>query len=225
MTTPSEVPAIVETVVRYECPKRGNNCRVPYVPKTMRAAEAIKANPEKSNRAIAAEIGADEKTVRKAREATADQSAVQERIGLDGKTRKLPAQVKVNGQSMDIGRLGPAAQEQIAAAIAPEEYTAAAERGLLNIARGIEPCNPETWCGAEKPLADRLDEICDHAWNICQDKSNWSPAVTEHEWKERIARHMRAMRSSFESLSKIARKSSERQAKIAAKVAARRKAA
>jgi hypothetical protein len=83
---------IVETVVRYECPKCGNNCQcgVPYVPKTARAREAIEANPEKSNRAIAAEIGADEKTVRKARKSTADQSAVQERVGLDGKTRKVP---------------------------------------------------------------------------------------------------------------------------------------
>lgn len=45
--------------------------------------QAIKANPQKSNRAIAEEIGADEKTVRKAR---ADQSAPEaERTGRDGK--------------------------------------------------------------------------------------------------------------------------------------------
>jgi hypothetical protein len=75
---------IIETVVRYECPKCGNNCRcgVPYVPKTARAAEAIRAHPEKSNRAIADEIGADEKTVRKAR---ADQSAPAAVTGRDGK--------------------------------------------------------------------------------------------------------------------------------------------
>jgi hypothetical protein len=58
----------------------------------VRAAEAIKANPEKSNRAIADEIGADEKEVRRQRaKLGADMSAVDERIGLDGKTRKQPA--------------------------------------------------------------------------------------------------------------------------------------
>jgi hypothetical protein len=58
------------------------NCGVSYVPKVVRAREAIAANPEKSNRAIAEEIGADEKTVRKAR---ADQSAPESVTGKDGK--------------------------------------------------------------------------------------------------------------------------------------------
>jgi hypothetical protein len=43
------------------------SCGVAYVPKSVRAAEAVKANPEKSNRAIAEEIGVDHKTVGKAR--------------------------------------------------------------------------------------------------------------------------------------------------------------
>jgi hypothetical protein len=78
-------PAIIETITRYECPKCGNNCScgVPYVPKTMRAAEAIRANPDKSNRMIAEEIGADEKTVRRAR---ADYAAPATITGRDGKT-------------------------------------------------------------------------------------------------------------------------------------------
>ena len=69
MTRLLDHPAIVETVVRYECPKCGNDCQcgVPYVPKTVRAAEAIRANPEKSNRAIADETGLSEPTVRRAR--------------------------------------------------------------------------------------------------------------------------------------------------------------
>jgi hypothetical protein len=42
-----DVPAIVETITRYECPKCGNNCQcgVPYVPKTERVAAYDKANP------------------------------------------------------------------------------------------------------------------------------------------------------------------------------------
>jgi ParB-like chromosome segregation protein Spo0J len=50
----------------------------------------LKMNPEKSNRAIAAEIGVDEITVRRARRPTATNVAVDKRIGRDGKARKLP---------------------------------------------------------------------------------------------------------------------------------------
>lgn len=43
------------------------NCGVSYVAKSTRAAEAVKANPGKSNRAIAEEIGTSEGTVRQVR--------------------------------------------------------------------------------------------------------------------------------------------------------------
>ncbi len=43
------------------------DCGAPYLPAGQRAAEAVAANPEKSNRAIAADIGVDHKTVAKAR--------------------------------------------------------------------------------------------------------------------------------------------------------------
>ena len=68
------------------------NCGVAYQPKAIRAAEAVKASPEKSNVAIAKDIGVDEKTVRKARAElpTSDQSEVEKRTGRDGKVRKLP---------------------------------------------------------------------------------------------------------------------------------------
>ena len=69
--------------------------------KAARAAAAVAANPEKSNRAIAAETGLSEPTVRRAR--TASHDAVERtgavgkdlpvaRTGLDGKTRRLPEQ-------------------------------------------------------------------------------------------------------------------------------------
>jgi hypothetical protein len=93
MTRPTA--AIVETVARYECPKCGNNCScgVPYVAKMVRATEAVKANREKSDRAIAKDIGVSQPTVSKARkevEATDKQFSVEARTGLDGKIRKLP---------------------------------------------------------------------------------------------------------------------------------------
>jgi hypothetical protein len=67
------------------------DCGVGYVPKAVRAAEAVKANPEKSDRAIAAEIGVSAPTVGKARreEATVNNFTVDARTGLDGKTRSV----------------------------------------------------------------------------------------------------------------------------------------
>src|ERR1700722_13570493 len=67
------------------------NCDVAYLPAGEFAARAVAANPEKSDRALAKEIGVDAATVRRARKhATAANAAVDKRIGRDGKTRKLP---------------------------------------------------------------------------------------------------------------------------------------
>jgi hypothetical protein len=132
MTAPSEVPAIIETVVRYECPKCGNNCQcgVPYVPKTMRAAEAIKANPETSNRAIAKEIGADKVTVDRARkklEQSGDVSPVAERIGLDNVARKVPEPEPPAATFLDKPWLALAANEGEPAAADDDEQGADAD--------------------------------------------------------------------------------------------------
>ncbi len=60
-----------------------------------RALEAIRANPQKSNRAIADEIGVSKDTVRRAREATGDQSLTDKpRVGQDGKI--YPARILRN---------------------------------------------------------------------------------------------------------------------------------
>jgi hypothetical protein len=89
-------PAIKISIQRMVCTGCGAeanascNCGKPYVPKSVRAAEAIAANPEKSDRAIAADLGVSPTTVGKARELSSG-GQLDERIGLDGKTRKLPA--------------------------------------------------------------------------------------------------------------------------------------
>jgi hypothetical protein len=67
------------------------DCGAPYLPAATRAAKAIAENPNKSDRAIAAEIGVSDRTVNRARNATATHDAVETRIGLDGKARKQPA--------------------------------------------------------------------------------------------------------------------------------------
>jgi hypothetical protein len=90
MSAAAVIQLAVQRMVCTGCGAEANascNCGKTYVPAAVRAKEAISSNPGKSNRALAAEIGVDEKTVRNAR--TADDSAV-ERVGLDGKTRSLP---------------------------------------------------------------------------------------------------------------------------------------
>ena len=58
-----ETPVIKLSIQRMVCTSCGAeanascNCGVSYIPKALRAAEAVKANPEKSDRAIAADIG------------------------------------------------------------------------------------------------------------------------------------------------------------------------
>lgn len=70
----------------------------PYFYSTMRillprpreyAKMVIEANPHLSDRAIAAQIGVDHKTVSAAR--TGEKSPVEKRVGLDGKERRMPA--------------------------------------------------------------------------------------------------------------------------------------
>jgi hypothetical protein len=93
MSKPAVVyPISIQRMVCTGCGAEANascNCGKPYVPKAERAREAVKANPEKSDRAIAADIGVSPMTVSRAR-ATVPDVTVDERIGLDGKTRKLP---------------------------------------------------------------------------------------------------------------------------------------
>jgi hypothetical protein len=54
------------------------------------AAAAVQAHPEMSDRAIAAKVGVASNTVRAARQATEQDCPVEPRIGLDGKTRRVP---------------------------------------------------------------------------------------------------------------------------------------
>lgn len=70
-------------------------CGEMYVPKAARAAEAVSAHPEKSDRALAAEIGVARSTIQRARQSGGpcgppDQEAVaQERRGRDNKAYRV----------------------------------------------------------------------------------------------------------------------------------------
>jgi hypothetical protein len=88
----------VQRMVCTSCGSEANascNCGVPYKPKALRAAEAIKANPEKSDRAIAAELGIDHKTVGKVR----GDNSPPERVGRDGKTYSIKRRDEEGGTS------------------------------------------------------------------------------------------------------------------------------
>jgi hypothetical protein len=88
-------PPVKARLVCSDCgaPGEGScHCGAPYIPPGQRAAEAVKANPGKSDRAIAAEIGVSDRTVNRARTSTATHDAVGPRMGADGKTRRMPQQ-------------------------------------------------------------------------------------------------------------------------------------
>jgi hypothetical protein len=89
-------PGIHRSIVRLACTACGAeanascSCGKPYLPRE-RAAEAVAAHPEKSDRAIADEIGVGKDTVRRARAATGAGAPVEgPRTGKDGKARRLP---------------------------------------------------------------------------------------------------------------------------------------
>ena len=93
---PKVIPLPVrQQLVCSECGADGEGscrCGAPYVPAGQRAADAIAANPTKSNCAIAEEVGVNPETVRRARKnSTAADAAVEEkRTGKDGKSRRMP---------------------------------------------------------------------------------------------------------------------------------------
>jgi hypothetical protein len=87
------VQMAVQQMVCTSCGSEANascNCGKPYVPKKQRAAEAIAANPRKSNVAIAEELGVGAETVRRAREELGSPYGEAEREGRDGKVYRLP---------------------------------------------------------------------------------------------------------------------------------------
>lgn len=71
----AQVYEIRRTIARLQCSSCGAeanascDCGKPYVPAGARAAAAVAANPEKSDRAIAADIGVSRTTVQRARDA------------------------------------------------------------------------------------------------------------------------------------------------------------
>ena len=70
------------------------NCNAPYITAIEYAVKALAANPELSDRALAAKIGVSHQTIGRARATGPDgpvnEETAEKRIGLDGKPRKTP---------------------------------------------------------------------------------------------------------------------------------------
>jgi hypothetical protein len=106
-------------IAKLRCPKCGVTqdaacgCGVDYqiVRPIAAAMKAVEAHPEKSDRAIAAEVGVSDRTVNRARQrTTATNVAVEKRTGLDGKARKQPTK-QPNAKAAPV----PASQAKAAA--------------------------------------------------------------------------------------------------------------
>jgi hypothetical protein len=104
MSDTAKIIAINPNAARLECSLCGAStnaaceCGAPYVPAGARAAAAVAADPEKSDRALATEVGVSKDTIRRARKSTGAREPVK-RVGRDGKARKRP--IKKQRRSAD----------------------------------------------------------------------------------------------------------------------------
>jgi hypothetical protein len=84
-------PAFVKSIQRMECTKCGAeanascNCGVTYKPAAERVREYDEANPGKSTRAAAADLGVSKDTVNRARGVSHETPEAETVVGLDGK--------------------------------------------------------------------------------------------------------------------------------------------
>ena len=124
------------------------NCGLPYayIPARVAAAKAIKANPEKSDRAIAAETGVDKHTVKRARKAGGENSPTGKRVGRDGKaypaTKPKKGSIPVEQEYM--------ARVDAAKAAATVPYKGKVTKEVIALARGVA----KAW----NELADQMEE-------------------------------------------------------------------
>lgn len=128
------------------------DCGAPYMPAGQRAAAAIAANPQMSDRAIAQQIGVSQPTVSRARRATETDVSVEDepRIGLDGKTRRLPTRhhITTDDDDDEFSAKELAARDRGSFMLRAQEaknfafYTGRVDEKLLEFARGTAAA----WC-------------------------------------------------------------------------------
>jgi hypothetical protein len=80
-------------------------CGATYIPASKLAERAVIANPELSDRALAAQLGVGKDVVRRARVLTGAKAPVKTRTGKDGKTRVMPVKLPRPSSSGGVVRL------------------------------------------------------------------------------------------------------------------------
>jgi hypothetical protein len=139
--------------------KVGCNCGVAYlyVKAGVRAAEALAAHPEKSDRAIAEEVGVSDMTVGRARKLTATNVAVEGRLGKDGKKRKSPIKrrpVDIVQRQASIN-VKPDQWEAFKATADAEGVSAAEKLGRYVAAPEIDSIDISEWSGTQQEKFER----------------------------------------------------------------------
>jgi hypothetical protein len=142
------------------------DCGASYVPAGQRAAEAITANPEKSDRAIAAEIGVDHKTVGAARRSVGEHSPPEKRVGQDGKsypaksTKLVRQKAREARFDKDKQKTANAVTEAFIAAgkLSDQQIADFRERGIVPPFRLFTPCGMAFDGGPDMEESCKLEE-------------------------------------------------------------------
>ena len=130
----------------------GCDCGAPYLPAGQRAAAAVAANPQMSDRAIAKELKVSPTTVGDARRSQLSSAGQldEPRTGMDGKVRRLPQRVPITGDDDDdeFTATELAARDRGSFLLRAQEaknfafYTGRVDEKLLEFARGTAAA----WC-------------------------------------------------------------------------------
>jgi hypothetical protein len=217
-----EIRQSIQRMVCTGCGAEANascNCGVVYQPKSVRAAEAVTANPEKSDRAIAKEIGVHHSTVNEARKQLSDNPTV-ERTGLDGKKRKMPEkQVADGAEGVPQAQADPVSMSDAYAEARKAVYAAEAPETKEDdspMADGEEMSRDEAieeWVAArrrERKLEKRKKElsaafkVMEAAFNAVEAREgrNWPADMKPEQLKkrDRILRDIACLQRSLEQL-------------------------
>lgn len=136
------------------------DCGAPYLPAGQRAAEALAANPQMSDRAIARDIGVHHSTVNEARKSTVGNPTVdvETRIGLDGKERRLPFRRAVEDDDEEFSQSELASRNRGSFMLRAQEaknfafYSGKVDQKLVEFAR----TTASAWCELVETLEKKL---------------------------------------------------------------------
>lgn len=129
------------------------DCGVPYDPAGQRAAAAVAAHPEKSDRAIAADIGVGKNTVMRARQSDGPDGPPERRVGKDGKRdpAKKPDPIRPLTKKQDADAKRGCFMLSIQEAKNLAVYDGAVDRAMIDFAKKAA----SAWCELVEKLESR----------------------------------------------------------------------